>query len=122
MLVEGLSSVMVRGFCTEPPGRVSSETASALLRFIVTVSTIASRSPLSCCLSVRRTVVPTCRVTTSALAGVSTVTACCDTRGTSLSMTNRSPDSDAGSRAVPVPPATSVASRVSGTLRIFPAV
>ena len=67
---------MVRGFCTEPPGRSSSDTASAVVRFSVTVSTMASSRPLSFCLSVRRTVVPTCRVTTSALAGVSTVSAC----------------------------------------------
>ncbi|CNJ95932.1 Uncharacterised protein [Mycobacterium tuberculosis] len=73
---------MVRGFCTEPPGWLSSETAIAVLRFSVTLSTMASSSPLSFCLSVRRTELPTCSVTTSALAGDSTVICCCDASGT----------------------------------------
>ncbi|COX04895.1 Uncharacterised protein [Mycobacterium tuberculosis] len=38
---------------------VSSETAIAVLRLRVTVSTIASSSPLSFCLSVRRSEDPT---------------------------------------------------------------
>ncbi len=78
----GLSSPKARGFWTEPPVWVSSETAIAVLRLSVTVSTIASSRPLSFCLSVRRTEVPTCSVTTSALAGDSTLTCCWDTSGT----------------------------------------
>ena len=76
MAVGGFSSLTARGFCTEPPGWVSSEIAIAVLRLRVTVSTIASSSPLSFCLSVRRTEIPACSVTTSALAGDSTVTCC----------------------------------------------
>ena len=101
---------------------VSSDTASAVLRLRVTVSTMASSSPLSCCLSLRRTVVPACRVTTSALAGDSTVICCWDTSGTFLSMMNRSPDSDAGSSAVPVPSLTRDTSMFSGIFLILPAV
>ncbi len=84
MLVGGFSSLNVRGFCTAPPVWVSSETANAVLRLRVTVSTIASSRPASFCLSVRRTEVPTCSVTTSALAGDSTLICCWETTGTFL--------------------------------------
>ncbi|CFR70914.1 Uncharacterised protein [Mycobacterium tuberculosis] len=59
MAVGGFSSLRPRGFWTAPPVWVSSETAIAVLRLRVTVSTIASSSPLSFCLSVRRSEDPT---------------------------------------------------------------
>ena len=86
---------------------------------------MASSRPLSFCLSLRRTVVPTWKVTTWALAGASTVIACWETRGTFLSTMNFPPtpaDREAGSRAVPVPVLTRVWSMSSGILRILPAV
>ena len=115
----GFLSSIVRGFCTAPPGLFSDDIASAVLRSRVTVSTIASSNPLSCCLSVRRTVVPTCRVTTSAFDGVSVVNCCCWDTGTLRSMTNRGLDSDAGSSAVAVPSLTSVVSMSSGIFVIL---
>jgi hypothetical protein len=122
MLVGGWSSSMARGFCTAPPGLLSLDTAIADDRSMVTVSTIASSKPLSCCLSVRRSVLPTCRVTTSAFDGDSTVICCWKAIGTSRSTTNRSPSSDAGSKAVPVPSLTNVVSMSSGTFEILPLV
>ena len=83
---------------------------------------MANSRPLSCCLSLRRTLVPTWKVTTSALAGVSTVIACWDTSGTLVSTTYRSPSSDAGSRADPVPVLDSVWSMLRGILAILPEV
>ena len=119
MLVGGRVSSMERGFCTAPPGLVSLETAFAVLRLTVTVSTSASNRPASCCLSVRRSVLPTCRVMTSALDGDSTLICSCNASGTFLLMTNLSALSDSGSKAVPVPSATSVASMSSGILAIL---
>ena len=84
MLVGGRVSSTARGFCTAPPGLVSLETAIAVLRLTVTVSTSASSRPLSCCLSVRRSVLPTCRVTTSAFDGDSTLICSCSATGTLL--------------------------------------
>jgi hypothetical protein len=116
--VGGFSSLTARGFWTEPPAWVSSETASAVLRLSVTVSTIASSSPLSFCLSVRRNELPTWSVTTSALAGDSTLICCCETSGTFWLTTTWSVDKDAESSVVPVPSPTSVASMSRGTLVI----
>ena len=113
---------MLRGFCTAPPGLVSLDTAIAVLRSRVTVSTIASRRPLSCCLSVRFSVLPTCSVTTSAFDGASTLICCCSESGTFLLTTNFSAISDDGSNDVPVPSLTSVVSRLSGILAILPLV
>ena len=42
-----------------PPGLLSLDTASAVLRLSVTVSTSASNRPSSFCWSVRRSVLPT---------------------------------------------------------------